>query len=219
MIKKILIFTKALVTIVLLLQIISGKLSNAFICLLTIFLLFIADLTQRKLKYPNTIQILIYLFIVSTEVLGEVYSLYVKISYFDLIMHALSGYIIASLAIYIVKQYQAKKDKKLLLIFTISLSMAVGALWEVAEFSIDNLCHKDMQKDTIITEITSSLFSKDGTTSITRKVESMKVNNINYIKEYGGYIDIGLHDTMQDIIMCFIGTIIYIFINKIAKLT
>jgi len=76
-----------------------------------------------------------------------------------------------------------------------------------------------MQKDTIITEITSSLFSKDGTTSITRKVESMKVNNINYIKEYGGYIDIGLHDTMQDIIMCFIGTIIYIFINKIAKLT
>ena len=42
MIKKILIFTKALVTIVLLLQIISGKLSNAFICLLTIFLLFIA---------------------------------------------------------------------------------------------------------------------------------------------------------------------------------
>lgn len=215
--KKILLFIRVLVAAILLYQIINGSISNTFICLLTLALFIVSDLIQRKIKYSNTIQILIYLFIFGTEILGEIYSLYAKTNYFDLIMHALSGYIVASLAIYIIKLFEDKVNKRLIIVFTISLSMAVASLWEIAEFSIDNLLDKDMQKDTIVTEITSTLFSPDKKTPITKKINSIRVNDIDYLKEFGGYIDIGLYDTMGDMIMCLVGTLFYLGINKIAK--
>lgn len=68
--------------------------------------------------------------------------------------------------------------------------------------NISNVLHRifklDMKKDTIITEINSVVLNednKDKTKNI--KVQELTMNGENYIQKYGGYIDIGLYDTMK----------------------
>ena len=68
----------------------------------------------------------------------------------------------------------------------------------------------DMQKDAIITEITSVKLNEEGKNKPeTIKINSLEVNGEDYMEKYGGYIDIGLNDTMEDLIVNFIGAIVF----------
>lgn len=206
---KILTIIKIIVVINLLIFIIRKNITTIFILLFILTLLFLVDYLKRKLNYSYKLQILIYIFIISTLVGGGILNLYVKTKYFDDIMHTLSSFIIAALSISILKKITKEKNKKLTIIFALSLSMSIAAIWEITEFTIDRVLSKDMQKDTIITTINTSLQNKDN--SITKeKITSLYVNNIDYIEKYGGYIDIGLYDTMEDMICALIGAILFI---------
>ena len=69
-------------------------------------------------------------------------------------------------------------------------SMTIGVLWEFFEFGMDRLFHMDMQKDTIISSITS-----------------VAVNGQDL--GFNGYLDIGLYDTMEDLFVNFIGALTF----------
>ena len=73
-----------------------------------------------------------------------------------------------------------------------------------------------MQKDTIVTSITSTLFSQDKNKAVKKEINSLYINNIDFIKEYGGYIDIGLYDTMEDMLCALLGALLFI-IKKLAE--
>ncbi len=76
-------------------------------------------------------------------------------------MHTLSSFIVAALSIYILNKITKDNNKKLVVVFSFILPMAVAAIWEITEFTIDNVFNKDMQKDTVVNNITSTLFSQD----------------------------------------------------------
>ena len=95
--------------------------------------------------------------------------------------------------------------------------MAIASLWEIGEFTIDRIFFQDMQKDTVISEITSTMFSNDNNTPSTRIITNVKVNNTDFMKKYGGYIDIGLYDTIEDMICALIGAILFIIAISINK--
>ena len=104
--------------------------------------------------------------------------------------------------------------------------MTVGVLWEFFEFSMDYLFHMDMQKDMIIHSFAS--VTLDPTNSnipiLVDNITDVAVNGESL--GLGGYLDVGLYDTMQDLFVNFIGALTFSVIgyfsaksgnNKIAK--
>ena len=208
---KILNIIKIAVIIELVIALLNFNLTTIFLSLFTLFLLFLTDYIKKKLEIPYKLQLLIYLFIIGTEVLGEIHNLYNKVWYYDDIMHTLSSFIVASLSIYILNKITKDNNKKLVVVFSFILPMAVAAIWE-----IDNVFNKDMQKDTVVNNITSTLFSQDKNKAVKKEINSLYINNIDFIQEYGGYIDIGLYDTMEDMICALLGALLFI-IKKLAE--
>ena len=92
--------------------------------------------------------------------------------------------------------------------------MMVAALWEITEFTIDRVFNIDMQKDTIIGEINSTLLSSDGKSVVKKKINNMKIGDT----VVNGYIDIGLYDTIEDMICATLGSIVFIISGKLRKL-
>ena len=91
--------------------------------------------------------------------------------------------------------------------------MMTAAMWELTEFAIDRIFNVDMQKDTVINDINSVMLTSDG-----MEVGHVKVNNMRLGNSvFDGYLDIGLYDTMYDIICAGIGSIILIIIYKIKE--
>lgn len=205
---------KVIVIIGILGGIVAGNFTIAFILLFTLLLFLLSDLLKKIIGYSDYLHFLIYFFILSTEVLGDIFSFYDKISFFDIVIHSFSGFIVASLSIYILRLFYNESSRKLIIVFILSFSMAVASLWEICEFSIDKLLDKDMQKDSVITEFTSSLLSSDVDSPSKIVVDNASLNNIDLVKKYGGYIDIGLYDTIFDMIAALFGTCFYIIYKK-----
>lgn len=84
-------------------------------------------------------------------------------------------------------------------------SMTIGVLWEFFEFGMDRLFMMDMQKDTIVHSITSVMLDP------TNKNIPVTIGDITSVTVngqelgFGGYLDIGLYDTMEDLFVNFIG--------------
>lgn len=214
--KIIFIVIKALVLVTLIIELIKGNFSNAFLYALIEVLFLLADKVLDYLKVSFLLQLLIYIFIFGTVILGNIFHFYIKFTYFDNIMHYLSGVILGGLAYYLANKIQ-KLDNKLLLLFIFSFSMGSAAIWEITEYTSDNLFKTDMQKDTIVTEITSAMYDKEEKVPITKKIDNLIVSGEDYIEKYGGYIDIGLIDTMTDIIMGLLGCTTYVVYLLIKK--
>lgn len=208
--KKILFLIKVVVLIHLLVCIVNGLWTATFICLFTLITLLISDSIKKKLKYNNIFDLLIYIFLTSSLIGGEIYNLYIKIWYYDIIMHTLSSFIISALLYYLLKKSNIKINTSLLILFIFSFAMMVESIWEITEFTIDRIFDSDMQKDTIITEINSKLLSTNGKNVVKNKINKMKIGD----DIIDGYIDIGLYDTIEDMICAVCGSIIFIVIFK-----
>ena len=91
--------------------------------------------------------------------------------------------------------------------------MTIGVLWEFFEFGVDNFLGMDMQKDVVINEIRSVSLDPTKTNTV------IAVSDINEVvingKELGvgGYLDIGLYDTMKDLLVNFLGAVIFSIIG------
>lgn len=80
---------------------------------------------------------------------------------------------------------------------------------EMFEFGMDTFTGLDMQKDTILHSITSvTLDPTNSNIPITiDNIQSVMINGEEL--GVGGYLDIGLIDTMEDLIVNFIGALIF----------
>ena len=210
MIRKLFVLFKVVVFIHLLIYLVNGDWTATFICLFKFVLLFIVDYMQKKIKYSDFFQFLIYIFLIGSLLGGEVYHLYSKISYFDIILHVLSSFIVSGLFLYIYKLFKCNINRFLLIICIFSFAMMIAALWEITEFSIDRLLDRDMQKDTVISEVNSMLLSSDGMSIIKNKVSSMSIGG----RTLDGYLDIGLYDTVEDMICATLGSLLFIIVGR-----
>ena len=88
-------------------------------------------------------------------------------------------------------------------------SMTIGVLWEFFEFGMDWFFHSDMQRDTVVNAIYSA--SLDPTRS-NRVVAVQGIYDVVINGEslgMGGYLDIGLIDTMKDLLVNFVGAVVF----------
>lgn len=208
--KKIIILMRVVVIFYLIIGIIKWNTTTLLAALLSLVLMTIISYLKKKLNLDKKLELLIYIFIITTEVLGQIYHFYTRVPIFDIIIHTYSSFVISYIALIIIKKHKLPKIITILFIF--SFAMMCESIWEIFEFSTDCLLKTDMQKDTIINEITSCYLSEDKDTPTTMVVDNVVVNNISFTDKYNGYLDIGLYDTISDMSCALVGALIFIII-------
>lgn len=199
-------------------QIFNHNFENVFLCGLTLVLFCIPLFIDRQLgiDLPPVLEGIIYCFIFAAEILGEINSFYTIFPYWDTMLHTINGFLMAAIGFALVdifnrsERFSFKLSPLFLAVVAFCFSMTVGVLWEFFEFFMDSYFATDMQKDWIVNTINSVMFQPDGLNIVVHKpIESVIVNGEDWIALYGGYIDIGLIDTMKDLIVNFIGAIVF----------
>ncbi len=209
------IFLRIFVVICMIRQFYQGNLSNALLCILTLVLFSIPAFLEDKLniELPDALEIIILLFIFSSEILGEINEFYIHFKNWDLILHTTNGFIMAGVGYSLVDLLNRNSSKISLsplytAIVSLCFSMTIGVLWEFFEYSADQFLGKDMQKDSIVTEIHSVTLNEKGKNEVVSiPIDSLLVNGEDWKEKYGGYLDIGLHDTMEDLFVNLIGAL------------
>ena len=91
--------------------------------------------------------------------------------------------------------------------------MTIGVMWEFIECGADLFLGQDMQKDFIVQEFRST--KMDPTQSQQNfpvvdivKTEIYTASGDVYVVD-GGYLDIGILDTMKDLLVNFIGAVVF----------
>lgn len=90
---------RLLIIICMVLEILHGNIMNAMLCLLSLILFILPFFVQKtfKIVLPNTLEIIIFLFIFSAEILGEINNFYGVFPHFDTILHTLNGFLCAGI--------------------------------------------------------------------------------------------------------------------------
>lgn len=215
---------RLLVIICLVFEILLGNFSNVAMCVLALILFTIPTLVSEKFKIgiPSLLETIIYLFIYSTAILGEINNFYGIIPFWDTLLHTLNGFLCAGIGFSLVDLLnQSSKDIKLSPVYValvaFCFSMTVGIMWEFYEFTVDNTLKMDMQKDRIVQEI-SSVKLNEKKENVPVRVKNIERTEI-YTKDGsvtvidGGYLDIGLIDTMKDLFVNFIGAVTFSIIG------
>ena len=88
-------------------------------------------------------------------------------------------------------------------------SMTIGVVWEFFEFGMDQIMGFDMQKDTVVSTIASVMLNGQGK-NVPVKIDQIQEVMVNgQALGLGGYLDIGLVDTMEDLFVNFIGAAVF----------
>ena len=228
------------VVLVMLAQIFNRNFENVFLCVLTLLLFMMPSVMKRKLdvELPNTLEIIILLFIYAAEILGEIGAYYVTFPYWDTVLHTLNGFLCAAIGFSLVDILNRSSSERFNLsplymaIVAFCFSMTVGVIWEFFECTMDQLFFLDMQKDTVVSAIGSIMLDAPGGNhpvvikNIT-DVIIVQADGTQTALGLGGYLDIGLLDTMEDLFVNFIGALTFSIIgyfyvksrgeNKFAK--
>ena len=198
-------------------SVLRGEYESAFICLLVLALFMLPFFIQQNfgIELPSTLEIIILLFIFAAEILGELKCYFITFHHWDTMLHTTTGFLCAATGFALIDILNRNSRIKFQLspiyvaLVAFCFSMTVGVLWEFFEFGMDRLFQMDMQKDTVVNSITSVMLDPtnsnipvtiDGITSV--QVNGQELG-------FGGYLDIGLYDTMKDLFVNFIGAVVF----------
>ena len=212
---------RALVILVMILQILNRNFENVFLCALTLVLLIMPSLIQINLKIelPTALEIIMLLFIFAAEILGEIQAYYEKIPMWDTVLHTLNGFLMAAIGFALVdilnrnKKISFQLSPAFLAVVAFCFSMTIGVIWEFFEFGMDQIFHLDMQKDTIVNTIYSVMLDPAGGNHVVGVTGIQDVAMNGESLGLGGYLDIGLLDTMEDLLVNFIGATVFSIIG------
>ncbi len=210
-----------IVVAALVLSCINGDWDSAFMCVLVLVLFLVPGFIQSNfsIELPSTLEIIILLFIFAAEILGELSDYFVRYEHWDTILHTTWGFLCAAVGFSLVDILNSNKEIKFelspfyLAICAFCFSMTIGVIWEFFEFGMDRLFHMDMQKDTIIHAF-SSVSLDETMSNIPIRVDNITDVTVNGRDlGLGGYLDIGLFDTMEDLFVNFIGALVFSIIG------
>lgn len=220
------IFLRTSVVLVMLAQIFNRNFENVFLCVLTLFLFAMPSLLERKLDIdlPNTLEIIILLFIYAAEILGEIGAYYVTFPYWDTVLHTMNGFLCAAIGFSLLdilnrtSRVRFHLSPLYLAIVAFCFSMTVGVVWEFFECIMDQLFFLDMQKDSVVHTIGTILLDPTGGNHpvVLRNITDVIVvqsDGTQTALSLGGYLDIGLLDTMEDLFVNFIGALLFSIIG------
>ena len=212
---------RLLVLVVLVRQLFLHNYEGAFFCILTILLLYVPSWIQVKLhiELPPALEITILCFIFAAEILGEVNAFYVNVPNWDTMLHTLNGFLAAAVGFSMVlllndnERLTFDLSPFFLALVAFCFSMTIGVLWEFFEFGMDYFFHTDMQKDTVVNALYTVALDPTRTNKVVavKGIQDVVINGESL--GLGGYLDIGIIDTMKDLFVNFIGAVVFSFIG------
>ena len=195
---------------------------SVFLCALNLILFYIPAFVDRtfKVKLTRELHVIILLFIFSGGVLGELASFYTYIPWWDTMLHTVNGFLMAAIGFAMIDilnnspRFHINLSPLFVAFVAFCFSMTIGVLWEFFEFGMDVFTTMDMQKDRIITEISSVNFNPSGVNSpvTIRNIESTAIYYAGSDSPYiiqNGYLDVGIIDTMKDLLVNLIGAVVF----------
>ena len=210
------------VVLMLIAQAFNRNYENVLLCVLTLVLFMLPSAFEQRLHIdlPDTLEIIILLFIYSAEILGEIRDYYIEFPFWDTMLHTMNGFLCAAIGFALVDILNREERLSLHLspffmaVTAFCFSMTIGVLWEFFEFSMDQFLLFDMQKDTVINTIsTVNLDPNHGTTAVIvqgiRDVILVLDDGTQMPLGLGGYLDVGIVDTMKDLFVNFIGAVVF----------
>lgn len=201
-------------------EIFNGNFQNVLLCILSLILFLLPAFVEKtfKIDLPTILEVIIFVFIFAAEILGEINNFYGIFPYFDDILHTINGFLAASVGfslIYILNENSESFNLSPVFVSLVAFcfSMTIGVAWEFFEYGMDNIFKLDMQKDAYVYNINTVIIDPKQDNNV------VKIDNINNTVVYDidgnesvkldGYLDIGLHDTMKDLLVNFIGALIF----------
>jgi len=203
-------------------QFFNRNYENVLLCVLTLVLFMLPSAFERRLHIdlPDTLEVIILLFIYAAEILGEISDYYIEFPFWDTMLHTMNGFLCAAIGFALVDILNREESVLLHLspffmaVTAFCFSMTIGVLWEFFEFSMDQFVLFDMQKDTIVDTIsTVNLDPNHGTAAVVvhgiQDVIMVLDDGTQMPLGLGGYLDVGLIDTMNDLFVNFIGAVVF----------
>ena len=208
---------RVLILVALVRQLMRGSYESAFFCVLALVLLYLPSWLQVKLRVelPPPLEITILCFIFAAEILGEVNAFYVVVPNWDTMLHTLNGFLAAAVGLSMVillndnEKVVFDLSPFFLALLAFCFSMTIGVLWEFFEFFMDSFFGMDMQKDTVVHAIHSVTLDPTRTNQVVTisGITDTAVNGESL--GLGGYLDIGIIDTMKDLFVNFLGALVF----------
>jgi len=197
-----------------------GDGSDIALCAVTLLLLYCPQLAERLFTIKLSTAVHIFaLFYAIGPLLGHTYNFYYTIPWWDNLLHLMCGILFSLLGYYLpalVDRQNNRHSTLLKYLSAICLPLAAAAVWEFFEYGMDQFFNMDMQNDSIVNNITSYYFGSEmGVAGTIGDIQSVIVNGIDI--GLGGYLDIGLHDTMIDMLVCALGVVLFCIIRFLSK--
>ena len=205
---------------VLIWQMIRGNIGYVYLCVLTLLLMEIPRWAEERLNVtiPPVMGSLVLIFIFASEILGEIGNCYLRYPGWDTLLHCLSGFLFAS-AGYILPDLADRQGsdtgKITRVILAICFSLTAGVAWEFLEWGADWIFGLDMQKDTVVSSIHSLCLAREqgNAGAFEHIVASVLILADGTLGRISGYLDIGLHDTMGDLMADLAGAVVFVFLS------
>ena len=213
---------RVLVIVMMVAQFFNGNFENVLLCALTLVLFLLPSVLERSLHIdlPDTLEIVILLFIFAAEILEEIQSFYITFPYWDTMLHTMNDFLCAAIGFALVDLLNRNERVSLNLspffmaVVAFCFSMTIGVIWEFFEFFMDHVFLMDMQKDTILNTISTVNLDPDHGTKavIVRGIQDVILvleDGSQMPLGLGGYLDLGIADTMEDLLVNFIGAVAF----------
>lgn len=183
----------------------SGGAKRPLYFAVTFVFLFLPELVTAVLRAepPDALSVVYVLSLFCANILGELIEFYVSVPVWDAALHLIAAFFLALTGASFLEIMIGKRPRPLAsFLFALCFALFIGVLWEFFEYFMDCVFHYDMQKDTLVKSISTILLDPfGGNNAVTQDITSVVING----ETWPGYIDIGLHDTMSDLIICVAG--------------
>ena len=189
----------------------KGQVLEGLICLGTLALVTLPPALEACCRWKLRRGFFVFcLFYALGPMLGKAYRLYYLTHWWDKLLHTSAGFVFGVLGICLCRALNHGKETSLALevVFGICFSVAVSAVWELVEFGVDRCFGADMQNDTVVYAIHSYLLGDaPGVLGSITDIGQVHVDGTPL--GVAGYLDIGLIDTMQDVLVETVGAVVY----------
>lgn len=211
-----------LCAVTMIVSLLRRKLNYAGLCVASMLAMLAPNVVERlmHIQIKPGMKKAIMVYAVAGPVGGNVFQLYYAIPVWDKMLHVFCGVLFAAFGYCVPDLLEPEQEhtRAMRCVCALAVAMCIGALWEIYEFCGDQLFGLDMQNDRVITNFSSYLLGDSASergalTGITSVVVNGQELGV------GGYIDIGIYDTMMDLIVCLAGALGFCVFVKARKKT
>ena len=198
----------------------TGQWESVFVGLLAFLLYFIPPFVEKaaKVELPTALEILAFVFVFCAQILGELENFYIRFPIWDTLLHTVCGFMFAAFGFCLLDILNKGKVNKFdmtpyfMAFLAFCFSMTIGVCWEFIEFGIDRIFLVDMQKDFILKDlytVTLDPTANNKVIAVKDIVSTVITTADGQVITLEGYLDVGLADTMKDLLVNFIGAVVF----------